>query len=82
MDSYPKVEKVVNPPRNPVINNNLIDEYLGSAFKNAQQHPIRKHPSKLTNKVPIGNPFIVKPSHLEQIKRAIEPKAPPIPTKT
>jgi len=54
-DSKAKVEKVVKPPRKPVIHNERCDSDNSCRFiKNAIRNPIRKEPSRLTNKVPIG----------------------------
>jgi hypothetical protein len=55
--SRPKEEKVVRPPRNPVTKNRRkagLRIPLWSAI--AKANPMRKHPTRLTIRVPQGNP--------------------------
>ncbi len=72
-----KVEKVVNPPRNPIEN-----KRLSSLFKlNELTKPIKKEPDILIINVDKGNDFLyflVKVSWIRNLVRL--PKAPPIQT--
>lgn len=50
------VENVVNPPQNPVVNNNLVcgdKPKLGKG--RPEKKPIKKHPKRFTMNVPKGN---------------------------
>lgn len=53
--SIEKVEKVVNPPQNPIINK-LLPQPANQSYlnENPKSTPIKKHPKMLTIKVPIG----------------------------
>ncbi len=56
--SAEKVENVVKPPQNPVINKNLSAE---SCFRiDAENRPIKKQPTILMTKVAIGKPEVFK----------------------
>ena len=52
--SRPKVENVVNPPRNPVIRRGVTQRGVFWA-KCPKTHPIKKHPSRLQARTPSGN---------------------------
>lgn len=56
MLSNENVEKVVNPPQNPVISNSLYGVCKGKFLsKTPIKIPIKKQPNALTIKVPLGN---------------------------
>ena len=54
--SKENVEKVVNPPQNPTVRNNLNKGEINSFSLNPNMIiPIKRQPRKLTAKVPYGN---------------------------
>ncbi len=80
--SYPKVENVVNPPRNPIrIKARISEVNTCLVSNNPPRKPIKRHPAILTNIVPYGKNGSLK-NLLENsvvICRQIEPVNPPIP---
>lgn len=81
--SYPKVEKVVNAPRNPVPTNNHAHSGILFSIWNMARRPRKNEPKILMNHVPIGNVlevfFVI---HEPRKNREMAPNIPPIPTNT
>ena len=58
--SYAKVEKVVNPPQNPVANNKVEFWLIVSFFAaNPKITPIKRLPKILAVNVPYGKPLLI-----------------------
>jgi len=80
--SYPKAEKVVNPPRNPMrINARTSDVNIALVSERPPRKPIKRHPAILTSIVPYGKNGslnILLDNSLVRC-RQIEPVNPPIP---
>lgn len=79
-NSWAKDEKVVKPPKNPVIKKYFaLSDIDQCSFINSVITPIRKRPNTFTKNIAIGIPQKVKRHNLINNKRPIAPIAPPIP---
>ena len=81
--STEKVEKVVSPPRNPVIMNNRHSGVKpGCCIKKATEKPTKKPPIRLAESVPTGNSGHRAFSQSPSPQRSHAPKAAPTPIAT